>query len=149
MRKLVLATVLAGDNWKYECGNDSWNPLLRKMATGEKGPATAGLNPGPTHYHGASATRKVKHEASSLNRWLSRFIGEARHGDSTHYPPKMIQALLAWGSSDTFVRQQCKSLQAFRRKAILVSKSCIKSLTTNVVNFKVREYAFRQSKLKY
>ena len=45
MRKLVLATVFAGDNKEYECGNDSWDPLLRKMTTGEKGPATE-IEPG-------------------------------------------------------------------------------------------------------
>ena len=96
MRKLVHATVLAGDNKEYECGNDSWDPLLRKMATGEKGPAT-GKKTGPTLFRGASATRKVKYEAGPLNRWLSRFIAEARHGDGTPYPPKTIQAFLAWG----------------------------------------------------
>ena len=138
MRKLVLATVLAVGNKEYECGNDSWDPLLRKMTTVEKGAAT-GIEPRTYTSHGASAMRKVKHEAGSLNRWLSRFIAKARHGDGTPYPPKTIQAFLAWGSSDMFVRQQCKSLQAFCRKAILVSKSCIMSLTIKDVNFKVRE----------
>ena len=38
-----------------------------------------GLNPEPTLYHRASATRKVKYEAGLLNKWLSRFTAEARH----------------------------------------------------------------------